>query len=150
MKKIIYLLISVFLISSCEDDCSDIACFTPPAQVILNLVDSKTGEDLFVNNTLNKDDISFKDENNQNVEFQYEFDTVNEVAYINLSEIGWNTGAHEYILSIGSELEIDLKMHTEEKHKDCCTFFQTINFDISSHEFSQSNTTGIITVTIQS
>ena len=125
-------------------------CFTPPEQIILNLVDSETGADLFANEMANKDEIVFKDENNQDVEFLYELDSINKLSYINLSKIGWNTGAHEYILSIGSELEIDINLHTEEKHKDCCTFFSTINFDIPSHQFEKSNTTGIITIKIES
>lgn len=150
MKKLIYLLISIFIISSCDDKCKEVACFTPPQQVILNLVDSETGADLFTNETLNKDEITCKDENNQHVECNFEYDTVNEIGYIDLSKIGWNTGEHEYILSIGSELEIEITMHTEEKHKDCCTFFETINFDITSHEFEQSNTTSFVTIKIES
>lgn len=147
MKSLIYLLLAVFIASSCDDDCDEVACFTPPHEIIFEITDSDTGENLFTNGTFNENEITVKNENNENVEFI--FFSENEINLISLSGIGWNTGAHEYILSIGAELEIDFKLHTEERHKDCCTFFETIEFGISSHEFAQSNTTGIFTIKIE-
>lgn len=146
MKNLAYLLLLVLAFSSCDNDCDGIVCFTPPEQFVFEITDAQSGENLFTNGTFTKDNIAVKNENNQVIEFA--FISENEANLIQLSTIGWNTGAHQYILSIGSDLEIDLKLHTEEKHEHCCTFFETVEFDITSHEYEQSNTTGIITIKV--
>lgn len=136
----------IFLCSCDNNDCDGILCNTPPDQTVLKLIDSETGDNLFTNQSLSSEDIRIKNGNNQSVNFT--FITENDVNLIDLSEIGWNTGLHTYRILIGDDLEIDLKLHNEERHENCCTFFETLEFDITSHEYDISNTSGFYVVKI--
>jgi len=136
----------VFLYACDKNDCDGILCNTPPNPTILKLIDTETNENLFTNGTFQPEDINIKNENNQSVNFT--FITENAVNLIDLSEIGWNTGLHTYRILVGDDLEIDLKLHNEEQYEDCCSFYLTLEFDISSHEYGISNTSGFYTVKI--
>ncbi|MCF6166963.1 hypothetical protein [Lutibacter sp.] len=147
MKKNICLILLLLTLFSCKNnDCSDYACFTPPPSFIFELVDKSTGENLFSNGTLNPDEMRvFNEENKQ---FNVSFISENNINLIDISEIGWNLGSHSYKLVVSNNLEIKIILEIEEKNENCCTYFEIVNFQILSYEFSKSNTTGIITVLI--
>jgi len=146
--KYSFLLLILLLISGCKslNKCDDYACFTPPPEFIFELIDIKTGENLFTNGTLASKDIIVKDENNADV--SYQFITENNLDVINLSSIGWNTEISNYKLTIGANLTIDFKLVIEKVNENCCTYFRILEFTILDYEFEQLNTTGIIQIKI--
>lgn len=146
MKKYIFLFIFITIISCKNNECEDVLCFTPPPTFELELVDKTTGENLFTNDVLNPNDIKILDENSKNIAFN--FISENDLNIIQLSEIGWNLGAHTYKVTVGIDVQFNIELEMKEKHENCCTFFNTLQFNISNYEFEQSNTSGVYTIKI--
>lgn len=148
MKKIGLVLMILISLFSCKDKgCEDIACFTPPPNFVLELVDSSTGENLFTNETLNSNDIIIVDEDGKNV--TYEFIPRENLNLINLNEIGWNLGFRTYTISVGDDVIFNLELDMEEKHENCCTFFQINLFNITNYTYEKSNTTDVYIIEIE-
>ena len=134
-------------ILSCKNnDCEDISCFTPPPNFSLELVDNSTGENLFTTGLLNSNSIEILDENSKEIAF--DFIAENDLNIIQLSEIGWNLGLHNYKVIVTPNVEFTLTLEMEEKHENCCTFFEIRQFNISNYAYEQSNTTGIYKIKI--
>jgi len=147
MKKISLALILLISIFSCENkNCEDIACFTPPPNFILELVDKTSGENLFTNETLNSNDIKIVDEGGKNV--TYYFITTENLNLINLNEIGWNLGFNTYTISVGNNVTFNLELDMEEKHENCCTFFQVNLFNITNYNYEKLNTSDVYKIQI--
>lgn len=144
MKKI-FIITLLLLISCKKNNCEGYACFTPPPDFIFELVDSSTGENLFTNNTLNSNEITFITATNSAVEFT--FIAENNLNLIQANGIGWNLGINTYKLTVGS-VTIDLLVEMKEINENCCTYFEIVTFEVSNYNFEKSNTTGITKIII--
>ena len=146
MKKFI-LLIVFFVVLGCKiNECEDIACFTPPPNFALELVDKATGENLFTNETLKSSNIEVLNENDEKVTFN--FISENNLNIIDLPEIDWNLDLHTYTITVGPTIQFNLELDIEEKYENCCTFFKVITFNISNYTYEQSSTTDIYSIKI--
>jgi len=146
MKKILLFLILISFTTCKINECEGIACFTPPPNFIFELVDKTTGENLFTNGVLNSNTIEILNEDAKKIAFN--FITEDDINLLQLSEIGWNLGLHTYTVSVGTEVEFTITLEMESKHENCCSFFNTLQFNISNYEFEQSNTSEIYTIKI--
>jgi hypothetical protein len=140
-----FLLLSFF---SCQkfDKCEGIICFTPPRGFYIEIVDSNLGENLYTTDHLQVTDITFKNENNENVEFK--FIGEEEENLIDISKIGWETGVHTYYLQLSNDIEIVIDIEMQEKNEDCCTFFEVEKFEIRDYDYKISQYSEIIEVEI--
>lgn len=146
MKKAILFFVLISL-SACKiNECEDIDCFTPPPSFIFELVDKTTGENLFTTGVLDSSTIEVLDEDSNKTTFS--FITEDGINLLQLTEIGWNLGLHTYTVSVGTDVEFSITLEMEEKHENCCTFFNTLQFNVSTYEFEQSTTSGIYTIKI--
>ena len=145
MKKYILLIVFLTIIGCKTNECEDIACFTPPQPFIFELVDGVSGDNLFSIGQLDSNEIKIINEVLDPVSFT--FISENEYNLIDLSEIGWNMSLAYYTVKI-EDIEFTITLEMEEKHENCCNFFNVKQFDISNYEFEQSNTTGIYTIKI--
>lgn len=147
MKKYILFIFLPFLVFGCKNNnCEDIACFTPPPNFMFELVDKTTGVNLFSNETLDSSTIKILDENSKKTSFN--FISENDLNLISLSEIGWNLDLKTYTVTVESDVEFSITLKMEEKHENCCTFFKILQFNISKYEYKQSNTSEIYTIKI--
>lgn len=145
MKKIALLFLLFVVVSCKKDKCEDILCFTPPQPFLFELVDKTTGDNLFSIGELESSNIKVLNEESEPINFT--FISENEYNIIDLSEIGWNMGINYYTISV-DDIEFSITLEIEEKHENCCTFFELKQFEISNYQFEQSNTTGIYTIKI--
>ncbi|SDW18983.1 hypothetical protein SAMN05444411_101246 [Lutibacter oricola] len=146
MKKNILLIFLPLLLFGCKNDCEGIACFTPPPNFIFELVDKTTGDNLFTKGELDSDTITVLNKNFESVNF--EFISENNLNVIELSEIGWNLNLEQYTIKVG-EIEFVVTLEMEEKHENCCTFFNILQFEVSKYTYQQSNSSEIIKILIE-
>lgn len=140
MKKLFILFGAIWLgLISCNklNPCDDIVCFTPPPDFIFKITDKATGENLYTNQVLDTLDLILLDENG--TQLKTNFISENQLNLIQLDEIGWNTGLHQYQLILSNDLTIAIKLNMEEAHENCCTFFKTNDFQILNYEYSQES-----------
>lgn len=128
------------------DKCEGILCFTPPPGFYLEVVDKELEANLFSADNLQTADIELKNENDEAVEVT--FISENEINLIDISAIGWVTGAHTYYLQLSDNLEIVIDIEMQEKYEDCCTFFEVVKFDIRDYDYEMSQYSEIIRVKI--
>ncbi len=144
------LVFTILLIShfSCQkfDECEGIVCFTPPRRFYIEVVDSVLGVNLYSTDNLQVNNITLKNENNENVEFT--FISEGEINLIDISAIGWITGAHTYRLRLSNDVEIIIDIEMQKKNEDCCTFFQLDKFEIRNYNFEMSQYSEIIKIKI--
>ncbi len=144
-KNTLLLLILIFTIScNLSNDCGE--CFTPPRQFNFDFVDKDTEENLFVNDTFDKDAVTVFDENDEDVNFQMVF--YNEKYILSIAEIGWNTEPKTYTIKLSDDVLIVFELDMSTVSSDCCTYFEVENFTLQTYEYTESPTTGIIQVKI--
>ena len=123
---ILPILLLFFLHYAC---CRNIDCFTPPPEFYFEIVSKQSGENLFTNGALNPDNIAVKDEDNNPVEHYYiDFNDI-----IQLQEIGWNMELKYYQIIIDTNLIIEFILDMDEKHNNCCTYFEIAVFDVLNY-----------------
>jgi hypothetical protein len=128
------------------DKCEGVICFTPPQSFFLEIVDKTIEENLYTSNELLADNIALKNESDEIVDV--EFIKEDGVNLINISAIGWEIGVHTYYLTLSEDLEIKIEIEMQEKHEDCCTYFNVAHFDIPGYEFERSQYSEIIKIKI--
>ncbi len=146
MKRILVLFVIFLTVVSCDlkDDCG--SCFTPPRQFNFEFVDKDTEENLFVNDTFDKDAVVVIDENDDDVNFQIIF--YNERYILTLSEIGWELDPKVYTVKLSDEVSVIFELDMDHISEECCSYFVVENFNLQTYEYTESNITGIIQVKI--
>lgn len=141
------IMILASLFQSCKD-CSGFACFTPAEQFSFNLIDKDTGADIFQRDSLTLEDITITNSNGKRHELEMDTFFAGEHFIID-SEIGWETGEElsNYILKIKDQ-EYDLIYWTEERNRDCCTFFEQISLSLEGESNIERNDIDIFTLKI--
>jgi len=147
MKKLIGLLFFtlVFINQGCNKICGE--CFTPPAPFLFELIDKKTGENLFTNGTYEASQIELKNMIN-NRSFEYTFIAENNHNVIEITSIGWRTETVKILLSIGNDDIFCLLVDAEVLSEDCCTFTRFTEISIEISEFELNPETGIYTIKV--
>lgn len=142
MKKLypfLFFAILIVLIARCNN-CSDVACFTPPQPFIFNFVDSND-VNVFASERYTTNELSIKDNNTETC-INYE---VIDTHLIQINSIGWATEMADYTLNLGQETDINITATTLEVNQDCCTFFNMTDFDVKDRMYSISDS-GVIIV----
>lgn len=146
MKKIYALLLLVFLSqTSCDfikDDCGE--CFTPPPSFSFQLIGKNNGEDLFANKTFNIEDVSVTD--GEGKLYEFELITHDNVNILYLVDVGWIEDPNLYTINLNDETSVEFDLDVDQKHSECCTYFEVINFVIYDYEYERSNNSDLIIV----
>ena len=146
MKFLLLAVLSVVLIScKLDNDCGD--CFTPPRQFNFDFIDKDTSENLFLNETFSEDDISIKDESNNEIEFQF-INYNDSHVILSLNNIGWELDPKTYTIKLSPEVSVVFELDMDSKRENCCTFFIVKEFNLQTFEYTELTTTRIIQVKI--
>jgi hypothetical protein len=145
MKFLLSAVLSVVLIScSLDNDCGE--CFTPPQEFNFDFIDKNTSENLFFNETFSEDDITIKDESNNEIDFQ--IINYNGRSILSLNKIGWELDPKTYTIKLSPEVSVVFELDMDRKSENCCTFFIVKEFNVQSFEYTVLTTTRIIQVKI--
>jgi hypothetical protein len=146
MKKISTLLLLILLVqTSCDKigkECGE--CMSPPPTFMFEFVDKDSGENLFTNNTFEIENVSVTDENNEKVEF--ELMTEDNINVLNLKTVGWNLEAKSYTIKLNDTTSVNFDLNINEKHSECCTYFEVETFEVYDFEYERENNNGFIVV----
>lgn len=148
MKKTLWFFLTFLTFVSCikVDNCDGILCFTPPQNFAFEMVDKISGENLYANETLDTLDIVVLNEEGKNEKFY--FISENGLNLINLQEIGWNTGLHQYNIILSESVTVQIQLNTEVVNEGCCTFYRTNSFQVLNYEYHQNDSLGFYVVKI--
>lgn len=142
------LLLTALAFTSCDktNKCQNIDCFTPPQQFIFDIVDGETETNVFLTGDFDRADVAAADENGdwENLQFLDYGDT----NLLVLPEMGWNTGKHQYTISLDAETEINIVLEMQEAYENCCTFFRVIDFDVEDYEWYEVDNSELVRVKI--
>lgn len=146
MKRITTLLFLIFLTqTSCDiikKDCGE--CFSPPPTFRFEFVDKTSGENLFANKILKIEDVEVYDENEEKVEFQ--LITENNINILDLGYIGWAEGPKSYTIELSDDISVHITLNMKEKHSECCTYFEVLEFSVLEYDYEKLNNSGFIIV----
>lgn len=137
----------LFILSCDNDDCKDIACFTPPKGFVFEIVDKETGENLFTNGTYSPDQIQLLNTDDTSKK-QFTFLDEDEINLISIGSIGWESEIEEVELIIAGESILILYVDSERVSENCCNFsrYNEIRIDYADYELNTQS--GIYTVYI--
>ncbi|MEX1382053.1 hypothetical protein [Lutibacter sp.] len=146
MKRVLQLILVLFLAISCDlkDDCGE--CFTPPRQFNFDLVDAITLENLFLNETFSEEELNVYDETGGEVEFKLVFHR--ERYILSLSKIGWELEPKTYTIELSPEISVIFELDMDQVTSDCCTYFEVKEFNVIDYEYEELLPTGIIQIKI--
>ncbi|MDT0645466.1 hypothetical protein RM545_02085 [Zunongwangia sp. F260] len=142
MKKVLLLFGFTFFFLSCEDDCEDIACFTPPEPFSFEFVDATSGENIFTNGTFQEEDISIinqADDSNVQVDFISE----NDYNILQIGSIGWLSEDANYLIEVGEDISFTLLVDAKRVNQDCCSFTRINNVEIEGEEYEKDAESGL-------
>jgi len=132
--------IFLFLISSlysCQN-CSDIACFSPPQPFNFNLVEDN--KNIF-ESRFSRADVRVID-NNTGASKAYDFEPYESGHLIIINTIGWNddTELVDYSIEIASDtFNINFTVLSENISQDCCNFTRFSDFEVTELPFDTDN-----------
>lgn len=149
MKSSFTLLFLFVLLFSqaCKDDdnCSEVACFTPPEPFYFELVDKTSGENLFTNETYNANDISLVDLDDQSA-VEFTFQDENNTNLIRINTIGWETETVAYSIQIATKSVFELYVTAERSTDGCCPNTDFTEIRIEKADFELNKESGIYTI----
>lgn len=111
------------------NDCSDIACFTPPPFFNFEILDKETNENLFENGTYSTDRLLIRTANNSPVSF--EADTSSFI----INGLGWETQTEDITVTHLGEHLFSFHADMERVSEECCSFTRVLEMQILDLEF---------------
>ena len=144
MKIKLLLVVISLIVVSCNIDNTCGECTTPPRQFNFDFVDKDSDENLYVNNTFDRDSTSVVDENDADVAFQLVY--YNERYIFSLSEIGWELDPKVYTIKLNNDVSVVFELDMDKIQGDCCTYYDIKEFTLQTYEYTESPTNGIIQV----
>lgn len=152
MRSITITSIFVLLLSfqSCRKiDCVDIACFTPPQPFYFELLDSTTHEDLFINGTLDSNQIEvFNITNNNDVDYNFILADSNRAVVIYGIGGELERTQVEVTLRVSNIDILNLFLDSESISNNCCTYTQYNEVRIKNANYEKDNETGVYQIFI--
>ncbi len=127
-----------------NSDCGD--CLVSPRQFNFEFIDADTSENLFVNETFNKDNLTVFDENDTEVKFTIAL--YNERYILSLNSIGWELEPKIYTVALSDDVSIIFKLDMDKIEDDCCTYYEVKAFKLENFEYDVTQALGIIKVKI--
>ncbi len=144
-KLIFAALTLMFFSCDLAKDCPE--CMTPPQAFLFNLLDKNSGENLFVNGTFSPDDFQIINVLNQQP-VQYELIEEDELGYIQIHSIGWQTEVVNCHFYHKDEQLFTFYVDAVRKSDDCCSFTRFNAIDLEGKEFELDNSLGVYRVFI--
>ncbi|MDT0689192.1 membrane lipoprotein lipid attachment site-containing protein [Salegentibacter sp. F188] len=145
MKKLIFCIGVLFILSGCNENCDDTACFTPPPPFNFEFIDADTGENLFTSGTLEEDDISVTNQADNSERFISEDD----YNVLNIGDIGWETESVNYLIEVGERISFSLLVDAERRNEDCCSFTRINSTEIQDSEFEHAENSDLIRILVE-
>ena len=145
-----YFVLVLFFAVSCEkeNECEGIDCIPPVKTFTFDMVDKTTGENVFTNGTFSRNQISIINLlNDQPID--YEFIDIDNLNYIKINSIGWQTEIVNCSISIDSEKVCGLYLDAERVSEDCCSFMQYNEISIEDCEFEYDSTAYLYKIFIE-
>ena len=146
MKKFATLLLLILLVqTSCDKigkECGE--CMSPPPTFMFKFVDKDSGENLFTNKTFEIENVSVKDKNGEEVDF--EFITEDNINILNLKTVGWELSPNSYTIKLSENTSVNFELDIDEKHTECCTYYEVKAFDLKGYEYEREYDYGFIIV----
>lgn len=148
MKKSLGFILVLLIVTSCikVNNCDGISCFTPPQNFAFEMVDKATGENLYANKVLDTLDIAVLNEEGKDEKFT--FISANGYNLIDLQEIGWNTGLHQYQIILSESVTVQIQLNMEVVNEGCCTYYRTNSFQVLNYQYHQNDSLGYYVVKI--
>lgn len=141
----------ILMIQGCDsifNKCEDIACFSPPIPVNLELLDGHTKENVFLSGAYTPNELMIID-NSTGLIADYTFNS--EVNIIEFGAIAWNFDEEifNYTVSIPNKFEFVFYIEGERVTEDCCNFTRILEQNVSNYNFENSTTSENIIVYIK-
>ncbi len=135
MRNLFLLLFTIITLTSCEtkNRCEDVLCSSPIPFVSLNIINSESGKNLFVNRIYTIEDVTLLNENNESIPIQLDLD------YNLISAIGDIAGNNKYRLLLSPELEILITTQVSLNEGSCCSTSSLENFKVLNFDFEETD-----------
>ncbi|MEM8928854.1 MAG: hypothetical protein AAGC45_11665 [Bacteroidota bacterium] len=137
----------VLLFCGCSEDCSDIACFTPPRSFQFEIIDKVSRDNVFTNATYSREDIEVTDSRSGSA-VEYTFVSDNEINLIEIFSIGWETEVVNFHIALAEKTVFQLFVDAERRSEDCCSFTEYNAIELSGVEYELDNETGVYRILI--
>lgn len=150
IKKIMPILL-ILMVQGCDNifnKCKDLACFSPPIPINLELIDDHTRENIFTSGVYTPDELMIIDNSTGSLA-DYSFNS--ETNIIELGPIAWDFDEEifDYAISIPSKFEFVFYVEGERVTEDCCNSTRILEQNVSNYEFENSSSSEIIIVYIK-
>ena len=143
----IWMLILLILTQSCNEECEDISCFTPPSPFEFELVDESSGENLFTNQTFDPNDILIINLDDQS-HIDFLFIDEDEYNIIQINTIGWETEIVNYALQISSGIIFELYVNAQRLSGSCCNYTEYKEIRIENVAYELDKMSGVYKILI--
>lgn len=139
MRPAFFFFILSFIIACDDDDCKDIACFTPPNYFNFEILDKITGENLYTNGSLQADKLKVFNAVTK-VPMDFQFIKENNANFIVLNSVGWQTEKTTVTFELKEEMFFNFYVDAERKYEKCCSFtvFNETKVEMIPFEFDAS------------
>ena len=136
------LLLIILALEGCSgsDDCSDYACFTPPASFVFDLVDKESGKNIFSTEDYGPEQVEVWNMTEDKKE-AFGFIKEDGLNWISIQTIGWKTEKVEYEIRLDGELIVELYVDVERLSANCCTFskYNEVRIDTAEYEYDEDS-----------
>ena len=126
------------IVNGCSgsDDCGDLACFTPPANFVFDLVDKETGINIFLSESYSPEQVTVWNKTEDRKE-AFGFIIEDQLYWISIQGIGWKTEKVEYEIRLDQEVIAELYVDVERVTANCCTFsnYNEIRLDTEEYKY---------------
>ena len=143
----IWMLILLILTQSCNQECEDILCFTPPSPFLFELVDESSRENLFTNQTFDPKDILIINLDDQS-HIDFSFIDEDEYNIVQINTIGWETETVNYAIQISSESIFELYVNAQRLSGTCCNYTEYKEIGIQNAAYELDKMTGVYKILI--
>lgn len=134
----------LLLINGC-DRCDGIACSTGPPTFSIEIVDAKTGINVFTSEKYDPKSIMITDQNNKTIYLR--FVSENKINTISISPNS-EKGKHKLTLKAGTDLVIPIEVNVREGGEKCCTNYFLDGITVTGYDYEIAKETGLIIIKI--
>ncbi len=141
MKRISLCIILICLsFSSCHTGCEDTSCFTPPAEIVVQILNQSDSADYFLSSNQSTDNLNIVDKISSQ-EIQYYISQTEHQSLIFIQNIGWDTQNYKLVFDYNNTELFIANIDAQRVTEDCCNFTRIAGFttDADSYVEVQSN-----------
>ncbi len=147
MKRVIALLLLIFLSFSSCDKCKDVDCFTPADPFVFDLVSKTTGDDLIATGYYDKNDFRVNGET-ENPTRNFRFIELEESTYIQVYHTSFETGIVNYEVTVLDQLLFSFYVDATKLEGECCASIRYNEVLIDAADYIYDQERGVYTVLV--